>query len=325
VDRFLRLVAAVLLGSTGTPVLAQADAARAFPDRPVRIVVPFGAAGGTTAVARVIAAKASESIGQSVIVEPKPGAQGIVAAEFVRKAAPDGYTILIGTVGPIAVNPAIYPNLPYQPLRDFTPVTLIGTYPLLLVVNASLPARSVQELIDHAKARPDRINYGATGAISQLMSEHFNQLAGTRFVHIPYKSSGDFVTAVLANEVTMVFSDIPPLAGHVQAGKLRALAITSTGRHRAWPDVPTMAEAGVPGFVFELWNGFLVPSGTPGPVVGKLHAEFARVIALPDTRERLEGLGIDPVGVAGEEFGKIIAADIARFGTVARTANVKAE
>lgn len=323
--RLLPLVAAVLLGSTGTPVLAQSDAARGFPDRPVRIVVPFGAAGGTTAVARVVAAKASESLGQPVIVEPKPGAQGIVAAEFVRKATPDGYTILIGTVGPIAVNPAIYPNLPYQPLRDFTPVTLIGTYPLLLVVNASLPVKSVQELVEYARARPDKVNYGATGAISQLMSEHFNQRTGTRFVHIPYKSSGDFVTAALANEVTMVFSDIPPLAGHVQAGKLRALAITSAGRYRAWPDVPTMGEAGVSDFVFELWNGFLVPSGTPGPVVGRLHAEFARAIAAPDTRERLEALGIDPAGMAGEAFGRMIAADIARFGAVAKAANVKAE
>lgn len=324
-NRFLPLVASALLGLAAAPTPAQSDAARGFPDRPLRIVVPFGAAGGTTAVARVIAAKASESMGQPVIVEPKPGAQGIVAVEFVRKAAPDGYTILIGTVGPIAVNPAIYANLPYQPLRDLTPVTLIGTYPLLLVVNASLPVRSVRELIAYATARPDKVNYGATGAISQLMSEHFNQRTGTRFVHIPYKSSGDFVTAVLANEVTMVFSDIPPLSGHVQAGKLRALAITSTGRHRAWPDVPTMAEAGVSEFVFELWNGFLVPGGTPAPIVARLHAEFARAIAAPDARERLEALGIDPVGMAGDEFGKVIAADIARFGAVAKAANVKAD
>jgi tripartite-type tricarboxylate transporter receptor subunit TctC len=323
--RFLVLLAAVMFAFTTGDSLAQTDGARGFPERPLRIIVPFGAAGGTTTVARVIAAKMSESFGQPVIVESKPGAQGIIASELVRKAAPDGYTILIGTSGPIAVNPAIYSNLPYHPLRDFVPVAMIGSYPLILVVNASLPVKSVQELIEYAKARPDKVNYGSTGAISQLASEYFNQRAATKFLHIPYKSSGDFVNAVLANEVTFVFSDTPPLSAHVRAGKLRTLAVASASRHRAWPDVPTMAEAGLPDFVVEPWNGFFVPVGTPPPIVHKLYAEVARVIALPDVRDRLEALGIDPTGMPGEAFAKVIATDIARWTAVARTANIKAD
>jgi tripartite-type tricarboxylate transporter receptor subunit TctC len=324
-NRFVAPIAAVLLGCATGPAFAQADAPRTFPERPVRIVVPFGAAGGTTAVARVLAAKMAESLGQQVIVENKPGAQGIIAAEFVRKAAPDGYTMLIGTSGPMAVNSAIHPNLPYQPLRDFAPVAMIGSYPLILVVNGSLPVRSVQELVAYAKARPDGVNYGATGAISQLASEYFNLRTGTRFVHIPYKSSGDFVNAVLANEVTFVFTDMPPLAGHVRAGKLRVLAVASASRHRAWPDLPTMSEAGMPDFVIEPWNGFFVPAATPAPIVQRLYAETRRVVASPDVRERLEGLGIDPNVLPGDEFAKVIAAEIARWTAVAKAANIKAE
>ena len=223
-------------------------------------MVPFGAGGGTTPSRASSRRKMSESLGQPVIVENKPGAQGIIACEFVRKAAPDGHTILIGTSGPIAANAATHSKLPYQPLRDFAPVTMIGTYPLIMVVNSALPVKSVQELIEYAKARPKSVNYGSSGSIGQLVSELFNQRAGTRFQYVPYKSSGDFVAALLSNEVTMAFSDTPPLSGHVRTGKLRALAITSASRHRAWPDVPTMAEAGLPDFVFELWNGFFVPS-----------------------------------------------------------------
>ena len=324
-NRSVVLLAAVLFVWSTGQALAQADAARGFPERPVRMVVPFGAGGGTDTIARVIAGKMGESFGQPVIVENKPGAQGIIASEFVRKAAPDGYTILIATSGPMAANAAIHSKLPYHPLRDFTPVTMIGTYTLLMVVNSSLPVNSVQELIAYAKARPDKVNYGSSGSLGQLVSELFNQQAGTRFQYIPYKSSGDFVGALLSNEVTMALSDTPPVSGQVRAGKLRALAITSANRHHAWPDVPTMAEAGLPDFVVEFWNGFFVPVRTPAPIVHRLHAEIARVIALPDVRERLNGLGVDPSAMPGEAFAKIIAADIARWTAVARAANIKAD
>ena len=324
-NRSVVLLASVLFGGSAGHAFAQADAVRGFPERPLRIVVPFGAGGGTDTIARVIAGKISDSFGQPVIVENRPGAQGIIASELVRKAAPDGYTILIATSGPMAANAAIHSKLPYHPLRDFTPVTMIGSYFLIMVVNSSLPVNSVQELIAYAKARPDNVNYGSSGSLGQLASELFNQQAGTRFQYIPYKSSGDFVGALLSNEVTMALTDTPPASGQVRAGKLRALAITSASRHHAWPDVPTMAEAGLPDFVVEFWNGFFVPVRTPAPIVHKLHAEVARVIALTDVRERLNGLGVDPAAMPGEEFARVIASDIARWTAVARAANIKAD
>ena len=318
-------IATVLLGSVSVHAFAQADAARGFPERPLRIVVPFGAGGGTDTIARVIAAKTGDSFGQPVIVENRPGAQGIVASEFVRKAAPDGYTILIATSGPMAANvairlePAVSPPARFHSRHDDRNVCPT------MVVNSSLPVNSVQELIAYAKARPDKVNYGSSGSLGQLASELFNQQAGTRFQYIPYKSSGDFVAALLSNEVTMALSDTPPISGPIRAGKLRALAITSASRHHAWPDVPTMAEAGLPDFVVEFWNGFFVPVRTPAPIVHKLHAEFSRVIALTDVRERLDGLGVDPSAMPGEEFARVIAADIARWTAVARAANIKAD
>jgi tripartite-type tricarboxylate transporter receptor subunit TctC len=324
-SRFLLLLEVVLFACAGTDALAQADRAGGYPERAVRMVVPFGAGGGTDTIARVMAATLRESLGQPVIVENKPGAQGIIAAESVRNAPPDGYTVLLGTAGPMAANAAIYSKLPYHPLRDFIPVALIGTYPVIMVVNSSLPVSSVQELIGYAKARPDKVNYGTSGSVGQLVSEMFNQQAGTRFQYIPYKSSGDFVTALLANEVTMALSDTPPVSSQVRAGKLRALAITSPRRHHAWPDVPTMTEAGVSDFVVEFWNGLFVPARTPAQVVHRLYAEIARAAALPEVRERLNGLGIDPAAMPGEEFAGIVAADIARWTAVARAANIKAD
>jgi tripartite-type tricarboxylate transporter receptor subunit TctC len=324
-NRCVLLLGAVLFGWTTGEALAQADAARGFPERPLRIVVPFGPAGGTDTIARVIAGKMGESLGQPVIVENKPGAQGIIACEFVQRAVPDGYTILIATSGPMAANAAIHSKLPYDPVRDFAPITMIGSYPVILVVNASMPLNSAQELIAYARARPDKVNYGTSGSLGQLVSELFNQQAGTKFQYIPYRSSGDFVGALLSNEITMALSDTPPISGQVRAGKLRALAITSASRHHAWPDVPTMAEAGLPDFVVAFWNGFFVPARTPAPIVHRLHAEIARVIALSDVRERLNGLGVDPAAMPGDAFAKIIAADIARWTAVARAANIKAD
>ena len=324
-NRFLLLAAAALFGWTGTHALAQADAARALPDRPVRMVVPFGAAGVTTAVARVVAAKLGEFLGQPVIVESKPGAQGIIACEFVQKSPPDGLTVLVGASGPMAANPAIHPKLPYDPVRDFAPVALIGTSAYILVVNSSLPVRSVQELIAYARARPDGVNHAASGSMGQLVSEYFNQQAGTRFAHVPYKSGGEAMNALLANEVTIVFSDPSQIPGQLRAGKLHALAITSASRHRSWPDVPTMAEAGLPRFAFDVWVGLFVPARTPAATVRRLHDETVRTLGLPDVRGRLEAFGFEPSGIGEEQFAQFLAADIARLTAVARAANIRAE
>jgi tripartite-type tricarboxylate transporter receptor subunit TctC len=296
----------------------------AFPGKPIRLVVPFAPGGGNDILSRVLAPKMAEALGQPVLVENKPGAQGIVGVELVMQSPPDGYTVLVGPSGPMTGNPAIYTKLPYDTLRDFVPVTMIGSIPLILVVSSSLPPRSVQELVAYAKARPKGVNYSATAAIFQLTSELFNQKTGTSFQHIPYKSSGDSVNAVLSGEVTITFTDPPPSAGALKAGRLRGLAITTPVRHPSWPDIPTLAEAGIPDVAFVTWFGLFLPARAPQAIARKLRDELARALALPDVRERFATLGVDPSGMPGEEFAKVIAADIARWTAVARAANIKA-
>jgi tripartite-type tricarboxylate transporter receptor subunit TctC len=307
------------------PACAQDDAAKNFPVRPIRIIVGYAAGGGNDIVMRILAPKMAEGLGQPVVVENKPGAQSIVAAEYVAKAAPDGYTLLMGASGPIAINPAIYSRLPYAPLRDFVPISMIGSFPLILVVNPALPIRSVRELVDYAKAHPDQANYGASAAPFQLASELLNLRTGARFAYIPYKGSNESTNAVMSGQVTMTIADPPPVTGPLSGGRVRGLAITSATRHPAWPDLPTMAEAGIPDIEVVLWSGLLAPAGTHAAVVRRLQDEVARVVRLPEIRERLAGLAIDPAGNSAEEFARIIAADIAKWTAVAKAANIKAD
>ena len=299
--------------------------AQAFPNKPLRLVIPFTTGGGNDIVARIVAAKMSDGLGQPVVVENRPGAQGIIAVENVAKSAPDGHSILMGPSGPMSINPAIYAKLPYNTLRDFQPISMIGSFPLILVVNPSTSVRSVKDLVEFARANPSKINYGSTAATFQLSSELFNLQTGTRFQHIPYKGSGDMVNAVMSGEITMALADPPPSAGPLKGGKVRGLAITASARHPSWPDLPTLAEAGVPGMDITIWMGLFVPTGTQNAIVTRLHQELVRVLALPDVRERMAGLGVDPSGMSPDEFTKRVAADIARWTRVAREANVKAE
>ncbi|MSQ21418.1 MAG: tripartite tricarboxylate transporter substrate binding protein [Betaproteobacteria bacterium] len=297
----------------------------AYPSKPSRMVIPFGPGGGNDIVARVLSAKLSDSFGQPVIVDNKPGAQGIIAAEAVKTAVPDGYTMLMGPSGVMSANVATHDKLPYAPLKDFVPVLMIGSFPLILVVNVNHPARTVQELVAYAKANPAKVNYGSTTALFQLTSELFNQKTSTNFVHIPYKSSGEFVNAVLSGEITIAFSDPPPAAAHLKSGRLRALGVTAATRHPSWPDVPTMAEAGVPDMAFSVWMGLFVPAGTPAAAMSRLRDDVTRILAMTDVRERFAGLGVDPSGMGTEAFTKIIADDIARWTAVAKTGNIKAQ
>jgi tripartite-type tricarboxylate transporter receptor subunit TctC len=305
--------------------VAGAAAAQTFPTRPIRIVVGYTAGGGNDIIARVVAAKMADGLGQPVLIENRAGAQGIIAAELVAKSPADGYTLLMGPTGPMAINPAIYSKLPYSPLEDFAPISLLGQFPLLLVVSAALPVASVKELVEYARARPNDANYASSAAPFQLAAELFNQRMGTRFAHIPFKGSGDSVNAVAAGQVTMTISDAIPIAGPLKGGRIRGLAVTSGTRHPAFPDVPTMAEAGVPDMEIRLWTGFVAPAKTPAPVVARLHEEIVRVLALPDVRERLAGLGVDPGATTPDEYARIIAADIARWTAVAKAANIKAD
>ncbi len=301
------------------------DEAKNYPAKPIHIVVGYAAGGGNDLVIRVLAPKLAEGLGQPVIVENKPGAQSILAAELVARSSPDGYTLLMGATGPIAMNPAIYSKLSYAPLRDFAPISMIGSFPLVLVANPALPARSVKELVDYAKANPQQANYGASAAPFQLAAELLNQRTGAKFAFIPYKGSNESVNAVMAGQVTMTIADPPPAIGPLKGGRVRGLAVTSGARHPNWPELPTMAEAGIADLEIVLWSGLLAPAGTPPAIVKKLQEEVARVVRLPEIRERLASMSVDAVGSTPEEFARVIAADIAKWTAVAKAANIKAD
>jgi tripartite-type tricarboxylate transporter receptor subunit TctC len=301
---------------------ACACAQESYPGKPVRIIVGYSAGGGNDLIVRVMAPRLSEGLGQPIIIENKPGAQAIIACEYVAKASPDGYTLLMGPTGPMAMNPATYSKLPYSPQRDFAPISQIGQFPLIVAVGASLPVRSVKELIEYAKTNPTKANYAASAAAFQIATELFKQRTGTDFVHIPYKGSGESVQAVIAGQVTMTIVDPPPVSGPLRAGTARGLAITSAQRHPSWPDLPTLAEEGIDVEV-GLWTAFFAPARTPPAIVARLQKEVARVVRLPDVREGLARLGVDPVGGSPEELGRVLARDIEKWTAVARAANIR--
>ena len=310
--------AALLLLFFAASVCAQEP----YPGKPVRIIVGYSAGGGNDLIVRVMAPRLSEGLGQPIIIENKPGAQAIIACEYVAKASPDGYTLLMGPTGPMAMNPATYSKLPYSPQRDFAPISQIGQFPLIVAVGASLPVRSVKELIEYAKTNPTKVNYAASAAAFQIATELFKQKTGTDFVHIPYKGSGESVQAVIAGQVTMTIVDPPPVSGPLRAGTARGLAITSAQRHPSWPDLPTLAEQGIDVEV-GLWTAFFAPARTPPAIVARLQKEVARVVRLPDVREGLARLGVDPVGGSPEELGRVLARDIEKWTAVARAANIR--
>jgi tripartite-type tricarboxylate transporter receptor subunit TctC len=301
---------------------AQEDPAK-YPVRPIHMVVGFAAGGGNDIIARVFGQKLSEGLGQPVVIENRPGAGAIVAMEHVAKSAPDGYTLLVSASG-IAVNPAVYAKLPYDAIRDFVPISEIAAFPLILIVNAASPIKSSAELVAYAKANPEKANYGSSSATFQLVTELFKQKTGAPMQAIPYKSATESVTAVIAGQVTTTIADAGPVLSQVQGGHLRALAIASPRRMPELPDVPTLKEQGtdVDG---DLWTGVFAPSGTPPAVVKKLEAEFIRIAQLPDVISRLKPLGVRTVGNSSEEFTRIMAADILRWGEVAKAGNIKIE
>jgi tripartite-type tricarboxylate transporter receptor subunit TctC len=301
---------------------AQEDPSK-YPSRPIHLVVGFAAGGGNDIIARVFGQKLSEDLGQPVVIENRPGAGAIVAMEHVAKSAPDGYTLLVSASG-IAINSAVYAKLPYDPIRDFVPVSEIAAFPLILIVNAASPVKSAAELVAYAKANPDKTNYASSSATFQLVTELFKQKTGAPMQAIPYKSATESVTAVIAGQVTTTIADAGPVLSQIQGGKLRALAIASPKRMPELPDVPTLKEQGtdVDG---DLWTGVFAPSGTPPAVVKKLESEFIRIAQLPEVISRLKPLGVRTVGNSSEEFTRIMAADIVRWGEVARAGNIKIE
>jgi tripartite-type tricarboxylate transporter receptor subunit TctC len=303
---------------------AAASAFAQYPSKPIHIVVGFPPGGGNDIIARMVGAKMQEAWGQPVVIDNKPGANSIIAAEFVAKSAPDGYTLLVNATGGMSVNPVLYAKLPYDSLRDFVPITMVGSFPLVLVVNPSVPAKSVGELVAYAKANPGKLNYSAGSTAFQVATEMFKQMTGTDIKHIPYKGSAASITAVIAGDVQMTIVDSPPLMPQLTSGRVRALAVTTAKRAAAMPDLPAIAES-VPGYEMALWIGVFAPAGTPREVAGKLTAEVARIVGLPDIREKLAGMGVEPLGNTSEETAEWIRREIARYGPVVKAAGIKAE
>src|SRR5471030_256362 len=297
--------------------------AQQYPSKPIRLVVGYSAGGGNDLIARIVAARLQSKLNQPVIVENKPGAQSIVAAEFVAKAAPDGYTLLIAPSGPMTINPAVYAKLPYDSVKDFVPVTMLAEFPLLLVVGADQPVKSVKELVDYGRANPNLANYASSATPFQLASELFNARTQSKFLHIPYKGSGDAVQSVMAGQVLMALADSGPIAAPLKAGKLRALAITTARRPPDFPDVPTMAEAGVPDMEIALWTGLVAPAGTSPQIVTFLQDVIAGILEEPAIRIAFDAISVDARAMSSREFADVIARDAARWKQVAAAANIK--
>lgn len=315
--RTLRAILALLFAA------ALPAAAQNYPAKPIRIIVGYAAGGGNDIIVRVMQPEMSKGLGQPVIVENKPGAQSIIAAETVAKSAPDGYTLLMGPSGPMTINPATYSKLPYEVRRDFAPISLICQFPLIVAVSAALPVHSIKELIAYAKANPGKANYSSSAGIFQLTTELFKQKTGTNFVMIPYKSSGESVQALLTGDAMVTFVDPPPVSGPLKAGTVRGLAITSAQRHPSYPDLPTMAEAGVADMAVPVWTAFFAPARTPAAIIARLQKEVARVVHAPEVKARFAQMGLDPVGSTPEELARVVSRDLEKYTAVAKAANIK--
>jgi tripartite-type tricarboxylate transporter receptor subunit TctC len=315
----MRLFAAVALAL----LAGAAQGQDSYPGKPIRILVGYAAGGGNDIIVRVMQPEMQKGLGQPVIVENKPGAQGIIAAELAARSAPDGYTLMMGPSGPMTINPATYSKLPYSPTRDFTPISLICEFPLLVTVDAKLPINNVRELIAYAKANPGKSNYASSAGIFQITTEMFKQRTGTAIEMIPYKSSGESVQAVIGGQVMMTIVDPPPATGPLKAGTLRGLAVTSAKRHPSWPDLPTMSEAGVQDMEVPVWTAFFAPAKTPPAIVARLQKEVARVVQTAEVRERFAQMGLDPVGGSSDDLGRRVARDIEKWTAVAKAANIK--
>jgi len=320
----LAKLCAVLLGIA---CVAPAMAQQTYPTKPIRMVCPFPPGGTTDLVARLVALKLTEAWGQQVVVDNRPGAGGVIGTEMVAKAVPDGYTILLGSITTHAVNPALYKKLDFDPVKDFTPVSLVVSSPQLLAVHPAVPAKSVKELIALAKAKPGQLNYGSagTGTSPHLTFELFKRMASIDVVHVPYKGTGPAITDLVGGQVQMMITGIVALMPHVKSGKLRALAVTSAKRVSALSDVPTVAESGVPGFDVSSWFGVFLPAHTPRMIVTKMNGEIRRILEQPSVRRRLIDQGADPASNTPEEFAAYVKAEMARWGEVVRSTGARAD
>ena len=304
------------------PALAQAQG---WPSRPLRLIVPFPPGGSTDILGRALGQTLSEVLKQPVVIDNRPGAGGTIGAEAAAKASADGYTLLMGQLGPLAVSPAIYKNLPYDPVKSFAPVCLMAIVPSVLVVNTSLPVASVQELIAYAKKFPGKLTYGSAGngSTSHLTTEYFKLATGLDILHVPYKGVGPMLTDLISGQVAMGINGAPAVMPHVTSGRLRALAVTSLARVPSLPDIPTLDESGLHGFEANGWYGIVAPAGTPEAILRRLNSDVRRAMAAPELRARLDAEGAIPAGGMPEEFGAFIASEIARWGAVLKRAGIE--
>jgi tripartite-type tricarboxylate transporter receptor subunit TctC len=319
---FLGTLTSMLFAAITTTAIAQ----QTYPTKPIRLIVPFAPGGGNDFLARLVGQKLSERLGQQFVVDNRAGASGIVATDLVAKAAPDGYTLLLGFVGPLALNPNLE-KVPYNPVHDFAAASLLASSYHILVVHPSVPARSVKELIALAKARPGEINYASSGsgATLHLVGELFKSAAGINITHIPYKGAGPAAIAVISGEAQMMFSSTTAVIQHMRANRLAALAVTSPNRSPLAPEVPTLVESGLRGVEVGSWYVLLAPAATPREIITRLHAEIVRLAAMPDYRQQLEKQAFEPLTSSPEQFPAFVKAELEKWGKVIKTAGVKSE
>jgi tripartite-type tricarboxylate transporter receptor subunit TctC len=318
----MKLVAFVLCLVAPLSVYAQG-----YPAKPVKVVVPYAAGGLPDTMARLIGQKMGESLGQQLVVENRPGAGGISGANEVAKAAGDGYTVLVGDIAQIAINPHIFSQLPYDPLKELTGVTLLGTSPLYLVAHPSVPVSNMQELVALARKEPGKLSYGSSGigSLHHLATEAMKIGLGLDIVHVPYKGTGQSVPALLGGQVALLYAALPSIEAHVKSGKVKMLAISTPQRSPQTPEVPTVAESGLPGYDFVAEIGMYVPAGTPQEVVAKLRSEVQKAVRQPDVAQRFKQLGIEPVANSTEAFNALNRASYQKYGKVVKAAGVKIE
>lgn len=322
-------VAATVLAAVFASSLLRSQGlqAQTYPSKPIRLLVPFPPGGSTDIVARIVAQKLSERLGQQVIIENRGGAGGTLGTEIAARAAPDGYTLTLATTSTHVVAPSVYARLGYDPVRDFAPLSLVAVTPYLLVIHPSLPAKSLQEFVAYTKARPGQLNYASagTGSTTHLAMEMLKGAAGLYVVHIPYNGNGPASTAVIAGQVEILFGSLPAVLPHARSGRVRALAVGSPQRSPSLPDVPTVAESGFPGFDASLWLAIMAPAGTPAAVIARLHGEILAVVTAPEAADALGKAGAEPVTSTPAELAGMVKEGVEKYAKIVKTAGIKAE
>jgi len=316
----------LLIASTGLMAAGPATAADVYPSKTIRLVVPFAPGGGSDIVARLLSPKMTEALGQTVVVDNRAGASANLGAAMVAKAAPDGYTLLLANAN-YTINPSLFKSLPFDPVREFAPVALLANVTNVLAIHPSIPAKSVKELISFAKAHPGQLNFASpgNGTSSHLAGELFRQVAKIEVVHIPYKGATPAITDLIAGQVSFTMASVLSVLPYAKQGRLRMLAVTTAKRSGALPDIPTISEAGLPGFEVSNWYGILAPGGTPRPTVDRLNSELARIARVPDLAEKLAAQGADPATGTPEEFERFIQAELKKWAAVVRSAGINPE